>query len=70
MKKIPDLPIEVARAFMADMEAFFAAGGTGHKADAIAATQMHILRQYQGPREEPVDLLDIKAMFLAARNGL
>lgn len=49
------------------MEAFFKAGGTGHKADAIAARQMSILREYQGPREKPIDLLDVKDMFVAMR---
>jgi hypothetical protein len=39
-----ELPPEVARAFVRDMRAFFAAGGTGAKADGIAAQQLHALK--------------------------
>ena len=37
----------VARAFVRDMRAFHAAGGTGHKADAIAAQQLQPTRLRQ-----------------------
>jgi len=33
------------------------------KRDEIAGRQMHELRKYQGPREKPVRIPDIKEMF-------
>lgn len=62
-----DLPVDVAKAFVKDMRAFFNAGGTGTRADGIAGRQMHILRRYQGPREKPINVLDVKGMFLQMR---
>ena len=44
-----ELPPEVAKAFVRDKKAFFAAGGTGVKADGIAAMQLHALKlHYSG----------------------
>jgi hypothetical protein len=59
-RKPLDLPIEVAKAFVHDMKAFFAAGGTGIKADEIAARQLTALQEYQGPREKKLRLIDVK----------
>jgi hypothetical protein len=54
-----ELPTEVAKAFVRDMQAFFKAGGTGVRADA--AQQLHALKQhYKGK----LRLIDVKEMFL------
>jgi hypothetical protein len=63
-----DLPLGVAKAFVKDMRAFFDAGGTGQKADEIAARQLHALRTYQGPREKKLKLTDVKRMFLEMKD--
>jgi hypothetical protein len=68
MPKPIDLPPAVARAFVTDMHAFFAAGGTGPEADGIAARQCHALREYQGPREKPIKLHEVKQMFHAMKD--
>ena len=65
-----DLPLEVAKVFVSDMRAFFAAGGTGPEADAIAARQLHILRDYQGPRDKPIKLHQVKELFRAMKDEL
>jgi hypothetical protein len=57
-----DLPPAVARAFVEDMRAYFAEED-GYKQDEIALGQLHALKQYQGPREKPLRLSDVKAMF-------
>jgi hypothetical protein len=60
-----ELPPEVAKAFVRDMRAFFAVGGTGVKADAIAAQQLHALKEhYKGK----LKLTDVKEMFLQMRD--
>jgi hypothetical protein len=61
-RKPIELPPEVAEAFVADMRAFFAEPNL-IKRDDIAARQMSVLRQYQGPREKPVRIPDIIEMF-------
>jgi hypothetical protein len=61
MAKI-DLPPAVARAFIEDMQAYFAEENR-YRQDAIAVRQLHALKQYQGPREKPLRLSDVKAMF-------
>lgn len=43
------------------MRAFFAAGGRRVKADAIAAQQLHALKQHYSGR---LKLTDVKEMFL------
>ena len=70
MPKPIELPPDVARAFVRDMRAFFAAGGTGTKADEIAARQLHALRAYQGPREKPIKLHQVKDMFVQMRDQI
>jgi hypothetical protein len=58
------LPPEVAKAFIRDMRAFFAEKGT-IKADAIAARQLHALKQhYKGK----LRLTEVKAMFLQMKD--
>ena len=57
-----NLPIEVAKAFVKDKRAFFAAGHNTIKADEIAARQLHPLCAYQA-REKKLKLTDIKRMF-------
>ena len=60
-----ELPPEVAKAYVRDMRAFFAAGGTGVKADAIAAQQLHALKQHYGGK---LRLIDVKEMFLQMKD--
>ena len=60
-----DLPLDVAKAFVRDMRAFFAAGGTGVKADGIAAMQLHALRQHYSGK---LRLTDVKEMFRQMRD--
>jgi hypothetical protein len=66
---VPSKPIEqppeVAKAFVRDMRAFFAAGGTGVKADEIAARQAWLLQQHYGGK---LKLTDVKEMFLQMRD--
>jgi len=63
-----ELPPKVAKAFVKDMRAFFAAGRNTIKADEIAARQLHALRAYQGPREKKLKLTDIKCIFVEMRD--
>ena len=60
MSKPLEPPPEVARRFFNDLRAFHAEKDA-IKADAIAARQLHALRQYQGPREKKLRLADVKA---------
>lgn len=62
MNKPLDLPPAVARAFIEDMQAYFAEENR-YKQDEIAVRQLHALKQHQGPREKPLRLSDVKAMF-------
>jgi hypothetical protein len=50
-----ELPLEVARAFVRDMRAFFAEKSP-IKRDEIASRQIHVLRSYQGKHERPIKL--------------
>ncbi len=61
-RKLIELPPAVARRFVADMHAFYAELNP-IKRDEIAGQQMSVLRQYQGPREKPVRIPDVKEMF-------
>ena len=58
-----DLPPGVATAFVAAMRDYFSEEDNT-KRDAIAAHQLSVLSQHQGPREKPLRLSDVKAMFL------
>jgi hypothetical protein len=66
-RKPLELPPAVARRFMEDLRAFFAEESQ-IKRDEIAGRQMSVLREYQGPREKPVRIPDIKEMFLRMRD--
>ena len=59
-----ELPTAVAKAFIKDMRAFFAAGGTGVKADGIAAHQLHVLKEHYSGK---LKLTDVREMFLRMR---
>jgi hypothetical protein len=66
MPKSIELPPAVAKAFVRDMQAFFAAGGSGVRADAIAAQQLHALKQhYRGK----LKLTDVKEMFVQMKGS-
>jgi hypothetical protein len=58
-----NLPPNVARAFWTDLRAYWAEDD-GHKRDAIAVRQLHTLKEYQSPRDKPLRLSDVKAMFV------
>jgi hypothetical protein len=60
-------PPEVARRFFKDLRAFHAEKDAV-KADAIAARQLHALRQYQGQREKKLRLADVKQIFLQMKD--
>jgi hypothetical protein len=57
-----DLPPAVARAFVKDMRAYFKEENL-IKRDAIAARQLHALKDHRGPREKPLRLSNVKEMF-------
>ncbi|MFZ5692426.1 hypothetical protein [Bradyrhizobium sp. 5.13L] len=61
-----ELPPGTGRAFVEDMEAFFAAD-TELKRDEIAARQLHILRQHYTGK---LRLMDVKQMFFRLRKEL
>ena len=67
-RKPIDLPPAVARRFVKDMLAYFAEPNS-IKRDEIAARQLHALRQYQGPREKKLRLVDVKEMFRQMRDS-
>jgi hypothetical protein len=58
-RKPVELPVAVARRFVADMSAFHAEPD-GYKRDEIAARQLHALRQYYAGK---MRLSDAKEMF-------
>jgi hypothetical protein len=60
-------PPKVARGFFNDLCAFHAEKDA-IKADAIAARQLHALRQYQGPRKKRLRLADVKEIFLQMKH--
>lgn len=61
-----DLPPDVACAFMADLDAYFAAE-TGFDKDAIAARQLRVLRDYLRPSDGKLRTTDVRALFEALR---
>jgi hypothetical protein len=67
-RKPIDLPPAVARRFVKDMLAYFAEPNS-IKRDEIAARQLHALRQYQGPREKKLRLVDVIEMFRQMRDS-
>jgi hypothetical protein len=62
MPKPFDLPMNVAKAFVKDMRAYFAEPNA-IKRDEIASRQLHALRGYQGLREQKLRIHDVKEMF-------
>jgi hypothetical protein len=66
-RKPIELPPAVARRFVEHMVAFFAETDP-IKRDAIAAEQMTVLQQYQGPREKPLRVTDVREMFMQMRD--
>jgi hypothetical protein len=57
-----ELPPDVARRFVADMEAFFAEPNA-IKRDEIAGRQLHALREHRRPRDPKLRLSDVKELF-------
>jgi hypothetical protein len=57
-----DMPPKVARGFVRAMNDYFA-DEDPTKRDAIAAHQLSVLGQYQGPREKKLRLEDVKELF-------
>jgi hypothetical protein len=45
------------------MKAFFAEENR-YKQDEIAVRQLHALKEHQSPRDKPLRLSDVKAMFV------
>jgi hypothetical protein len=62
VRKPLDLPPAVAKAFVNAMNDYFVEANPT-KRDAIAAHQLSVLRDYQGPREKKLRLDDVKEMF-------
>jgi hypothetical protein len=66
-RKPIELPPAVARAFVRDMNAYFAETNL-IKRDEIAIRQLVALNEYLGRRERPLRVIDVKAMFLQMRD--
>jgi hypothetical protein len=64
-RKPLDLPLPVAKLFVRDMNAYFAETD-GHKADEIAARQLHALKQHYSGK---LRLSDVKALFLQMKSS-
>ena len=62
-----EMPPEVVRAFSRASKDYFAETDP-HRRDAIAARQLSIMRSYQGSREKPLLLSDVRAMFEQTRD--
>jgi len=62
-----ELPPEVARRFVEDMEAFHAEPNA-IKRDEIAARQLHALREHRRPRGPKLRLSEVKELFAQMRN--
>ncbi len=63
-RKPIELPPAVARAFVRDMKAYFAAGRDTIKKDGIAANTLHSLKQHYSGK---LKLHDVKEMFVQMR---
>ena len=61
-----EIPPEIARAFVQAMNDYFAEPNPT-KQDAIAVHMLHVLRDYQPPREKKIGLSDVKRMFRKMR---
>jgi hypothetical protein len=62
-----DLPVQVAKAFVKDMRAYYAEPNA-IKRDEIAARQLHALQAFQGPRQKKLRIHDVKEMFEQMRD--
>jgi hypothetical protein len=67
-RKPIELPPAVARAFIRDMNAYFAETNL-IKRDEIAIRQLVALNEYLGRRERPLRVIDMKEMFLQMRES-
>jgi hypothetical protein len=67
VRKLLELSPAVASAFVDAMNDYFAETDK-IKRDAIAAHQLSVLQQYQGPQEKKVRLSDVKEMFQQMRD--
>ena len=68
IRKPPELPPDVAHAFVEDMRAYFAEDNP-IKRDGIAVRQLRALREHQGPREKKLRLSDVKKMFAEMKDA-
>jgi len=66
-RKPLELAPAVARSFLKDMRAFYAAKNSIKK-DEIAARQAWLLNQHLKPRERRLSLLDVREIFLQMRD--
>ncbi|WP_316184766.1 hypothetical protein [Bradyrhizobium sp. SZCCHNRI1003] len=66
-RKPLELPPEVAKAFLTDMEAFYAAPDWLAK-DEIAARQLRVLREYLRPSDRKLGLTEVKELFAQMRD--
>lgn len=66
-RKPLELPPAVAHGFVRAMNDYFVEANP-IKRDAIAAHQLSVLRDYQGPREKKLRLEDVKRMFILMNN--
>jgi hypothetical protein len=66
-RKPIELPPAVARAFVRDMNAYFAETNL-IKRDEIAIRRLVALNEYLGRRERPLRVIDVKEMFLQMRD--
>ncbi len=66
-RKPIELPPAVARAFVRDMNAYFAETNL-IKRDEIAIRQLVALNEYLGRRERPLRVIDVKEMFPQMRD--
>jgi hypothetical protein len=62
-----NLPPEVARRFVADLEAYFAERDP-IKRDEIAVRQLHALREHRRPRDPKLRLSEVKELFEQMHN--
>lgn len=62
-----ELPPEVAKAFVRDMQAFFKAKGQNER-DEIAARQRFALSEFQGPRDKKLRVTDVIKIFQALKD--
>jgi len=64
-----NLPPDIARRFVEDIEAFYAEPNA-IKQDEIAARQLHILREHRKPRDPKLRLPELEAGTVARSNAL